>query len=135
MDSAEYGSLRSGVLAEIEVPARRSLLRRAWDCLRWLLGLEPVTEQRSECWPEDDCVEEPAGADDPRIPYPTHFDTEEAAEYLGVSVRTVQRWCVSGNLSAKRDQYGLWRIDAGSVVRLWMDRSGKGEKRGEARPG
>lgn len=49
---------------------------------------------------------------DAQLPEPegTEVDTRHAAQVLGVSVRTVQRWAVQGRVQAAKDAQGRWVI-------------------------
>jgi len=50
------------------------------------------------------------------------YTTTQAAELLGVHVKTVVRWCQSGVLAGARIKYGSrklgWRIPASSIAAL-----------------
>lgn len=49
---------------------------------------------------------------DAQLPEPegTEVDTRHAAQVLGVSVRTVQRWAAQGRVQAVKDEHGRWVI-------------------------
>jgi excisionase family DNA binding protein len=49
--------------------------------------------------------------------------TSEAAEILNVTVRTVERWCVSGKLPAQRTSGGWWVIRREDVERLQQEKT------------
>lgn len=44
--------------------------------------------------------------------------TKEAAEKMGVAVRTIQKMCQDGRIDyAKRDDRGIWLVDSDRIVR------------------
>lgn len=51
---------------------------------------------------------------------PKHNQTE-AAQLVGVSRKTIQRYCKSGKLSFSRDRQGLPQIDTSELMRVFGD--------------
>lgn len=54
------------------------------------------------------------------------YSTRQAADLLGVSVRTVQLWVEAGTLKAWKTQGGHRRIDRDSVQTILQERQGRG---------
>jgi excisionase family DNA binding protein len=52
------------------------------------------------------------------LPRKAFFRPAEVAEYLSVSVRTIQRWCKSGKLLAVRLPSGDYRLPRSAIVKL-----------------
>lgn len=73
---------------------------------------------------------------DPEPVTPAWLTVEQAAAALGTTKRTVQRWCVSGRLTARRDVAegacrGVWEVEAAGLARLITGR--RSQRRSVAR--
>jgi excisionase family DNA binding protein len=52
------------------------------------------------------------------LPHKDWFLTKEAAEYLHMTLRVIQKWCKSGLLPATRLPGGHYRIHRAAIVKI-----------------